>query len=157
MSGEVLNYGPDDARTSGWSGSETSRARAEREDTGGVTGFRQREIHRLLSDAGPHGITDREVQRVLGVGHGASSAALTALHKAGHIARLMQERRGNQVYVLPEHVDHRLVSPYRSNSRRSVALAEVRQALASVNFDASEEDVEVQVTFLEQLGIEVRR
>src|SRR5689334_10992371 len=92
------------AGTSGWSGSQTSRERAETEDRGGVTSERQRRVLDLLSCA-VNGYTWREIAEVTGWHHGQASGALSALHKTGHIARLAEERRNRcAVYVLPEHV-----------------------------------------------------
>lgn len=116
------------AGTSGYSGSETSERRAREQDASGVTGKRQRAVHALLAKAKAYGRTDHEVQEDLGIGHGASSSALTALHKAGHIARLQVERYGNQVYVLGEHVNSRATSPYRPNG---LALKAKVEALAA--------------------------
>lgn len=101
--------------SSGWSGSPTSRDRAQREDSTGVTGRRSRQVLALLTDAEDRGMTDAEVQDVLGVGHGVSSGALTRLHKAGRIARLAERRSGNEIYVVPASVGDRPVRPYRPN------------------------------------------
>lgn len=119
------------AGTSGWSGSDTSRERAERNDSSGVTAYRHRRILRMLARTREHGRTVGEVERELEVGHGAASGALTALHKAGHITRVKERRNRQEVYVLPEHVDGREESPYRPNPARA-RLAEVEARLARV-------------------------
>lgn len=96
------------AGTSGWSGSQTSRERAEDEDRGGVTTERQRVVLVLLNARGSLGATWRELAQVEGWHHGQASGALSTLHKTGHIARLATERRERcSVYVLPEFVGER--------------------------------------------------
>ena len=107
------------AGTSGWSGSDTSRERAQRDDSTGVTAYRHRRILRSLSRAREHGRTVAEIQTELGVGHGSASGALTVLHKGGHITRVKERRNRQEVYVLPEHVDAREESPYRPNPARA--------------------------------------
>lgn len=96
------------AGTSGWSGSQTSRERAEDEDRGGVTTKRQRVVLALLADRALYGITWRELAGKAEMHHGQASGVLSGLHKAGHVARLASERRERcAVYVLPEFVADR--------------------------------------------------
>lgn len=104
--------------TSGWSGSETSRERAERADSFGLTGERDRFTLEALKDAGPDGITWGELADAHGLHHGEASAALSRLHRVGLIARLTERRGRSQIYVLPEHVAGRPTSPYRPNLRK---------------------------------------
>ena len=98
---------------SGWSGSSTSRERQEREDADGTTGWRQQQVVEHLGQAGPAGMTCGELERGLEAGHGAVSAALSVLHRAGTISRITERRNRQEVYVLPDHVDGREVSPFR--------------------------------------------
>lgn len=115
------------AGTSGWSGSATSRERAERNDSTGVTSYRHRRILRSLARHREEGRTVGEIERELEVGHGAASGALTVLHKGGHITRVKERRNRQEVYVLPEYVDGREESPYRPNPARArLAEAEAR-------------------------------
>ena len=94
--------------TSGWSGSETSRERAVREDGDGTTSERQHAVLALLGARERTGATWKEVAQVEGWHHGQASGALSTLHKVGRIARLAHERRDRcSVYVLPEHVNGR--------------------------------------------------
>lgn len=103
--------------SSGHSGSETSQARAEREDSTGITGKRQRQVYAYVQGHLHGGATCAETERDLGLGHGAASGALTRLHRAGKLTRLMRERDGQQVYVHPVFV-HPMESesPYRPNA-----------------------------------------
>lgn len=110
------------AGTSGWSGSATSRERAERDDADGTTTERQRAVLALLSDRRWVGATYAEVGRTYGWHHGQASGALSVLHKAGRVARLAKHRRGRcAVYVLPEHVQDRTTAPYRPNRARRLS------------------------------------
>lgn len=95
------------AGTSGWSGSQTSRERAETEDRGGVTSQRQEQVLAGLGMVGTRGLTWKELAGSQGWHHGQASGALSTLHKTGHIARLTERRDRCQVYVLPEHVNGR--------------------------------------------------
>ena len=49
---------------SGWSGSETSRERQEREDSAGITGKRQAEVYGLLATHTTAGMTVKEVEDI---------------------------------------------------------------------------------------------
>ena len=104
----VLPY----AGTSGWSGSDTSRERAEEEDASGVTGKRQRQVMHFLDARGAFGVTVHEVTRQFGWHHGQSSGALSVLHKAEHIARLTEKRDRCLIYVLPKFVEGRETEPH---------------------------------------------
>lgn len=95
------------AGTSGWSGTETSRQRAEEQDRSGITGARQRAILHDIVNAGASGLTVKELRDITGWHHGSVSACLTNLHKAGAIARLSEVRDRCKVYVAPEYVEGR--------------------------------------------------
>jgi hypothetical protein len=92
------------AGTSGWSGTETSRQRAEHDDTTGLTGKRQREALTLVHEGGSNGMTVKELRYVTGWHHGQASSVLTLLHKAGAIQRLSATRDRCKVYVHPDSV-----------------------------------------------------
>lgn len=107
------------AGTSGWSGSDTSRERAMRDDHDGTTTERQRLVLTYLTERRWAGATYTEVGREFGWHHGQASGALSVLHKAGRIARLADVRRGRcAVYVMPYHVGDRAFAPYRPNRAR---------------------------------------
>ena len=107
----VLPYG----MSSGWSGSDTSRERAEKADSSGVTGRNQRQTYRLLEEAGSHGMTWSELAGLAQWHHGTASGALSALHKAGVIARLAERRGRSAVYVLPKFVNGRETHSHQPN------------------------------------------
>lgn len=128
----ILPYGG----TSGWSGTETSKTRATRQDSDGTTSKRQRDATRVLSSRGSHGVTWNELGQSLGLHHGSASGVLSTLHKAGVIARLSENRNGCQVYVLPQFILGRPTAPYKPNvSARLLAdiLTEIENDLASGN------------------------
>ena len=116
----VLPY----AGTSGWSGSTTSETRAVTADANGTTSNRQRRVLTLLDARRDVGMTWRDLADALGAHHGTASGALSALHKAGLIARLTETRRGCQVYVGLDHVNGRPLAPHRPNAATR-ALVEV--------------------------------
>jgi hypothetical protein len=96
------------AGTSGHSGTDTSRERAEREDNDGVTSQVQRKVLQSLKFRGVYGNTVAELRDTLWMHHhGQVSSALTNLHRAGRIARLSDKRNRCKVYVLPEFVNNR--------------------------------------------------
>lgn len=110
----VLPY----AGTSGWSGSTTSRERAERDDRQGKTTERQNIVLRALANVAEHGATWKELGEAFGWHHGQASGTLSVLHKAGKVARLKNRRARCEVYVLPQFVMDRETSPYRANSKK---------------------------------------
>jgi hypothetical protein len=75
-------------------------------------------VFRLVTAAGPHGITSREAEARLNLGHGTVSGALSNLHRSGTITRLRERRDRHGVYVLPEHTQDRDTVPHRSNQPR---------------------------------------
>lgn len=105
------------AGTSGWSGSATSRERAEREDADGTTSDRQQNVLWLLHVRAREGITWKELADLRGWHHGQASGVLSVLHKEGRIVRLTERRHRCQVYVRPEFTDSRDTAPYRPNGR----------------------------------------
>lgn len=107
----ILPYGG----TSGWSGSQTSRQRANSADSNGLTSKRQRDVTHLLRQAGEQGLTWNELGQKMGLHHGSASGLLSVLHKTNVIRRLNETRNRSQIYVLPEYVYGRATSPYRPN------------------------------------------
>ena len=98
------------AGTSGWSGSETSKARAVQEDTDGTTSKRQEDTLCDLYDAGYYGLTWHELAELHGWHHGQASGVLSVLHKADLIVRLKERRGKSAVYVSPAYVKGRAIS-----------------------------------------------
>jgi DNA-binding MarR family transcriptional regulator len=106
--------------SSGWSGSDTSRERAEQADSDGTTSKRQLATLDHLSQAAYRGLTWRDLSDETGWHHGASSGVLSVMHKAGVIARLTERRDRCAVYVLPEFVRGRETAQHTPNSSRQI-------------------------------------
>lgn len=111
-----LPYGSNPA-TAGWSGSDTSRERAEREAVDGTANERQRRVLEGMVRRGWLGATVKEVRESTGWHHGVASGVLSVLHKDGRLARLTDRRDRCAIYVLPEHVDGRDTAPHHANRR----------------------------------------
>jgi len=112
----ILPYGGDSDPNSGFSGSETSEARAREADRTGVTGRRQRLVLAYVREHGANGATWHEVSDALGMHHGSASAALSNLHRAKRLARLGISRQRSRVYVHPDFVGDRATEPPAQNS-----------------------------------------
>jgi len=90
--------------SSGWSGTDTSKERADLADSSGKTKARQATTEILLCFNEAYGLTWKELSLHTGWHHGTASGVLSVLHKAGRIARLTEKRERCRVYVLPEFV-----------------------------------------------------
>lgn len=114
--------------TSGHSGTATSKDRAVREDTSGKTGERQRVVLKALGIAGARGMTVKELRNYMrDAHHGQVSSALTNLHRAGRIERLVEKRDKCKVYVLPGFVNGRTVEVPVGNKSNANLRAVVEQ------------------------------
>ena len=111
--------------TGGWSGTDTSEARAQWMIESGELSNTQRGVVQHLSTAKAYGATWKEIRLPDKNGgfmhHGSISGALSNLHKNGRISRLTSKREGCLVYVLNEWVQGReLSAPKKHKKRRSV-------------------------------------
>lgn len=106
------------AGTSGWSGSDTSRERAVREDEDGTTTSRQKMVLAFADERGEEGITYPDLCERFEWHHGQASGALSVLHKAGHLARLVETRDRCAVYVKPSMIAGRKTAPHGRNARK---------------------------------------
>jgi len=120
------------AGTSGWSGSETSQERAINADASGETSENQAFTLKALEEAESNGLTWQELSNRTGWHHGKSSGALSNLHKAGHIARLIERRGRCQIYVALNHVQGRETAAYKPNTANE-EIKELRHALAEAH------------------------
>jgi hypothetical protein len=108
MSGQGdFGYVQDGTYTGGWSGSDASRDRAEREERTGRARHRREQVLKVVRLTGLFGMTVGEVEEALSIGHGHASGALSNLHKAGRLECLKERRGGQHVYVLPHAVNGR--------------------------------------------------
>lgn len=140
--------------TSGWSGSETSKARALRHDADGTTSKRQQAALRFLRSKGETGATWFELGEAFDLGHGSASGVLSNLHSVGLIQRLTEKRGGSQVYVIPESVADRELSAYRNNKtsrlqRRQSELQDIRDMIC--------ESPQMAVAYIDDELEEIRR
>jgi hypothetical protein len=113
----------DEGPSSGWSGSDTSKDRAQREDEDGTTTYRQGEVIRLLGTRRSLGLTWKELSDQMDWHHGQSSGVLSVLHKDGRIARLSETRNRCKIYVLHEFVNDR--SAESPGVRRSISAKKI--------------------------------
>jgi len=116
------------ANTSGWSGSTTSRERAERQDGDGTTSKRQQDVLNELARLCHRGATWNELGERLDLHHGAISGVLSTLHKNGYICRLTERRSRSQVYILPKYVNDRGTEAFKPNVSARL-LVEILQEL----------------------------
>lgn len=98
------------AGSSGWSGTETSKNRADDSDKSGLTGRRQLAVIDYLDASGSQGLTWKELSDMTGWHHGTASGVLSVLHKADKISRLKATRNRCAIYVSNWHVYGRTVS-----------------------------------------------
>jgi hypothetical protein len=84
--------------------SDTSRARAVREDLAGTTTKRRQEITELVRGRYLHGMTWTEISSVTGLHHGQVSGALSKLHEMGRLFQIREVRNGCHPYA---HVEFR--------------------------------------------------
>jgi hypothetical protein len=115
----ILSY----AGSSGWSGTETSAARAAQRDSDGTTLTLQRAILAKCFEAAEEGVTVAEMRSAFERSHhGSVSSTLTALHKSGRVVRLTEVRGRCKVYVAPEHQRDRDSEPYVPQASKSETL-----------------------------------
>lgn len=85
--------------------SDTSRARALREDANGTTRHRQNELLALLHEAGTTGATWQELATITGLHHGQISGTLSKLHQNGDVFQLKTTRNGCHPYIVAAYRD----------------------------------------------------
>jgi hypothetical protein len=108
------------AGTSGWSGSQTSFERVKIRDESGMTAKYQKMFLVDLEVAGNAGLTSREWGLLHNLEHQTYSSVPSVLHLGGYVARLTQRRNRHQIYVLPQWVNDRTLSPHKSNVKKIV-------------------------------------
>lgn len=105
--------------SSGWSGTNTSKDRADHADSSGDTKRRQNETIGHLFLTRNVGLTWRELADMTGWHHGQASGVLSVLHKNRRIARLLEKRDRCRVYVLPEYVAGRITDAQGRKPKRT--------------------------------------
>lgn len=117
--------------------SDTSRARAQREDANGTTRNRRHQILDLLTEAGTTGATWQELAELTGNHHGQVSGALSKLHENGDIFQLRTTRNGCHPYLVAAYRDdfydyERNDEPVKTRNNARVAALE---AVAKAAYD----------------------
>jgi hypothetical protein len=85
--------------TAGWSGTNTSMARAvDNVNSGRELNNQQLALH-LLKKAGVNGLTWRELSKATEMHHGTASGVLSVLHKEGAAARRTLTRMRCKIYI----------------------------------------------------------
>lgn len=108
---------------SGWSGSTSSRERAEYLDAAGITAKNQRIAFKAVASKGTEGLTVHELEEFLPeCHHGGRSGPLSNLEKAGHLVLLKGKRGGAQIYVTPENVGDSEIAIPRECVKRDTLL-----------------------------------
>jgi hypothetical protein len=79
--------------------SDTSRARAQREDNNGTTRNRRTQLLSHLDEIGVPGAIWSDLAELTGSHHGQVSGALSKLHELGHVFQLRETREGCHPYV----------------------------------------------------------
>jgi hypothetical protein len=85
--------------------SDTSKARAQREDAAGITQDRREHVLALLAEAGTTGATWKEISDITGLHHGQVSSVLTRLHENGLAFQLVITRNGCHPYLIAAYRD----------------------------------------------------
>lgn len=120
------------AGNGGWSGSATSRARAEHDVVSGKLAKRQQQVLDRLSSE-PNGMIWKELGACLGLHHGQISGALSNLHKAGFVFQLLEPRDGCLPYV-----HNKFTTMYPERKERP---AEPKQKVANTKSNAQAEQI----------------
>lgn len=88
---------------------------------------RGRQVNMLayVARTGHRGATYLDLCHEFNVGHGSASGALSVLHRAGSLARLVDERDGCKVYVTPGYVDGRPVEVHDGIANPRIRVTDV--------------------------------
>lgn len=97
--------------TAGWSGSDTSKARALDNVKSGRELNNQQKALYLLKRAGTNGLTWKDIATATGWHHGTASGVLSVLHTSGAIVRTYIVRNRCKVYVHQDFKDEVKVEP----------------------------------------------
>jgi DNA-binding MarR family transcriptional regulator len=102
--------------TAGWSGTDTSKARALNNLLTGREYNNQQKALALLKD-NPAGITWKELSEAANVHHGTASGVLSVLHKAGAILRSANVRNRCTIYYHLQYSDSIINQVYKKKEK----------------------------------------
>jgi len=113
---EYVPYAPYKG-TAGWSGTDTSKARAIDNITSGREQNNQVRALAYLKLAGNKGMTWKELAEGTGWHHGTASGVLSVLHQSGSIVRTIQSRNRCKIYVHQDYKDEVLYDVYKKREK----------------------------------------
>lgn len=88
-------------------------SRKDRKDATGLALQRNKMVLELVTNQMDIGATVSLATHQLHILEGQATSALAYLHRTGQIVRLKERSSGQELYVLPEHVNGRKLSPFR--------------------------------------------
>lgn len=103
--------------TAGWSGTDTSKARAIDNVTSGQEANNQARALSYLKLAGIHGMTWKELAEGTGWHHGTASGVLSVLHQSGAIVRSVKARNRCKIYVHQNFKDQVIHEVYKKREK----------------------------------------
>lgn len=136
------------AGTSGWSGTDTSKERANQADSSGVTSDRQYDTLLAAKTMREKGITVTELCDISGWHHGTASGVLSVLHLAGKLDRLVEKRNRCHIYVLPVFTSDRDTQQHGRINKVTIA-AEEYNRLLEIESNQMSEPISIDPTTLE--------
>ena len=103
--------------TAGWSGTDTSKARAINNITSGDESNNQSRALSYLKLSGTNGMTWKELAEGTGWHHGTTSGTLSVLHQSGAIVRAVKARNGCKIYVHQDYKDQVIHEVYKKREK----------------------------------------
>lgn len=103
--------------TAGWSGTDTSKARAIDNIKSGREENNQVLALSLLKKAGVNGLTWKEIAVDTGWHHGTASGVLSVLHQSGAIVRAIKARNRCKIYVHQDYKENVMHEVYKKREK----------------------------------------
>ena len=103
--------------TAGWSGTDTSKARAVLNSVSGQEANNQARALSYLKLAGVQGMTWKELAEGTGWHHGTASGVLSVLHQSGAIVRAIKARNRCKIYVHQNYKDEVVHEVYKKREK----------------------------------------
>jgi hypothetical protein len=103
--------------TAGWSGTDTSKARAVDNIASGREENNQQLALRILKNRGAEGVTWKELAIDTGWHHGTASGVLSVLHQSGAIVRAVKARNRCKIYVHQNYKDQVVHEVYKKREK----------------------------------------
>ena len=103
--------------TAGWSGTDTSKARAIDNVKSGREKNHQILALKHLKLAGISGVTWKELANSQGWHHGTASGVLSILHQSGAIVRAIKARNGCKIYIHQDYKDQVIHEVYKKKEK----------------------------------------